>query len=355
MPNFEIVEQTHHSPVVARPTDPEPVAYSDADYTISSETAERLLNRKADNTIRAYKFAWRQFDRWCTDEGRIPLPATPQTLCDYAVRLMGMSLSPSTIGQAIGCIRNKHSEHGHKDEPDHERALEMLRRYRREWADAGNRAEKATPILVNALRKMVDTCDPAAPTGARDRAVLLLGFNLMARRSELAALRITDVEEVDDGLNAHIRYSKTDQAAKGTAIGVPYGQHLETCAVRATRAWVAELDKRGLSDGALFRSIDRHGRIAGEAKAAGKVTARLSGKSVSTIVHRRAVLAGLPNLAGYTGHSLRSGAATSAYLAGKPVSEIATQGRWCEHSPVVLGYIRAVDKWQNNPMRGIGL
>lgn len=355
MTSSEIDVSVPYSPIVARPPELDPVVYGDADFTISPDAAERILTRKADNTQRAYRHAWRQFARWCADEGRVPLPATPQTLADYAARLMGMSLSPSTIGQAISCIRAEHAEHGHADQPDHKIALEMLRAYRREWADAGNRAGKATPILIDALRKMVDTCDPATLAGVRDRALLLLGFNMMARRSEIASLFIGDVEESEDGITAHVRYSKTDQSAKGAAVGVPYGQHAETCAVRATREWLAELDRRGITNGALFRSVDRHGRVAGEPKAAGTPTARLTGKSVSAVVHRRAVLAGLPNPAGYTGHSLRAGAATAAYLAGKPVSEIAAQGRWCEHSPVVLGYIRAVDKWQSNPMRGIGL
>lgn len=82
---------------------------------------------------------------------------------------------------------------------------------------------------------------------------------------------------------------------------------------------------------------------------------RLTGKSVSDITHRRAVLADLEEPGGYTGHSLRSGGATSAYLAGAPVAEIAKHGRWRENSPVVLGYIRVVDQWRNNPMKGIGL
>ncbi len=34
-----------------------------------------------------------------------------------------------------------------------------------------------------------------------------------------------------------------------------------------------------------------------------------------------------------------------AYRAGAPVSTIAAHGRWAPTSPVVLGYIRAVDRW----------
>ncbi|NED50654.1 integrase, partial [Micromonospora aurantiaca] len=62
---------------------------------------------------------------------------------------------------------------------------------------------------------MVSTCDPETPKGARDRALLLLGFNMMARRSELAALDLADITEHEEGLLVRIRRSKTDQAAAG--------------------------------------------------------------------------------------------------------------------------------------------
>ena len=341
------------SPITARPEQPTPAAYTDIDFTIAASTAERLLNATPDNTRRTYDYAWRQFERWCTDEGRVPLPATPQTLADYVARLIGCDLAPATIDNAIGAIRSRHTGAGYEGHPNTKAALKLLRAYRKEWADKGNSVTKATPLLLDGLRAMVSTCDPATPAGTRDRALLLLGFNMMARRSELSALNQGDLREVDEGLIVSVRYSKTDQDAAGTEVHVPFGQHAETCAVRAVTAWRNLLAERDLGGGALFRPIDRHGRIAGEPKTAGRIAERLSGKSISDIVHRRAVLAGLRGH--YTGHSLRSGAATTAYAAGVPVSVIAAHGRWAERSPVVLGYIRAVDKWQHNPMKGVGL
>src|SRR5258707_8649494 len=193
---------------------------------------------------------------------------------------------------------------------------------------------KRPPMLVEALRAMIDTCETTKPRGFRDRALLLVGFNAMCRRSELSGLNIGDVRDAgDDGVTMYIRRSKTDQSARGAEVSVPYGQHTETCAVRAARAWVGELAARGISDGPLFRPIDRYGTIAGQAKQAGTPAIRLTGKSVSDMVHRRALLARLPDPAGYTGHSLRSGAAKSAYLAGAPVAEIALHGRWAANSP----------------------
>jgi integrase len=341
------------SPIVVQPQAAAPVAYTDVDFTIAAETAEQLLKSTPENTQRAYDRNWDQFSAWCLGEGRVPLPATPQTLADYVVRLIGIGLAPATIDQVIGTVRSKHTDAGHDGTPNTKASLKLLRAYKREWADQGNRVRKAPPLLLDGLRAMVDTCDLVTLAGVRDRALLLLGYNMMARRSEVVGLDHMDVREAEEGLVAFIRRSKTDQAAEGVEVNVPYGQHPETCAVRTMAAWWGVLAERDLTSGALFRPIDRHGRIGGEPGSAGRTSKRLTGKSASDIVHRRGVLAGLRDE--YTFHSVRSGAATSAYAAGVPVSVIADHGRWSATSPVVLGYIRAVDKWKNNAMKGIGL
>ena len=343
-------------PIIARPAEPAPVAYSDLDYTISPETAARLIDRHPANTKRAYDWNWTQFARWCDTEGRIALPATPHTLTDYIVRLIGIGLAPNTIEQVIGTIRSVHADAGYPAAPDTRRTLDVLRQYKREWADQGGRVRKAPPVLLDALRAMVATCDPDTPAGVRDRSLLLIGFNGMCRRSELSGLDTGDIVPAgDEGISVYIRYSKTDRDAQGQRVAVPFGQHAQTCAVRATRAWLALLAERGLDAGPLYRPVDRHGRIGGEPATAGKLALRLTGTSVNAIVRRRAQLAGVEDAVKYTAHGLRAGGATAAYLSGAPVAQIAIHGRWAENSPVVLGYIRAVDEWRNNPMKGIGL
>lgn len=342
----------------ARTINPELIVhpgYTDADFAITPETAALLFDSRPANTTAAYTWAWDRFTDWCDDARRVALPATPQTLADYITIMIKADLAPNTIDQAIGAIRSTHTRHGHDRQPNTTAALDLLRAYKRTWADNGNRVRKSKPILLDALRAMIDTCEPGKPADIRDRALLLLGFNIMARRSELSALNVTDLSVDSDGLTVYIRHSKTDQAAVGVEVAVPYGQHQRTCAVRACADWFSLLASRGLIDGPVFRPIDRHGRIGNETAAAGRVATRLSGKSVSGVVRRRAILAGLPNAEEYTGHGLRAGGVTVAYAAGVPVSTIARHGRWSEKSPVVLGYIRAVDKWADNAMRGIGL
>ncbi|TDD97666.1 site-specific integrase [Actinomadura rubrisoli] len=339
------------SPIVVRPTEPPPVAYSDIDFTISADTAERLINSTAENTRIAYDRAWKDFREWCEHEGRVYLPATAQTLTEYVNHMCRGKSAPNTIAQAISTIRSKHTDAGCQDEPDSEKPLKALKTYRRQWAEDGNREKQATPIMPDALRAMIATCDLRTLQGVRDRALLLLGFNMMARRSELVGLDQDDAIETPEGLSVYVKRSKTDQEASGIRVAIPRSKRADMCPVEAVNGWKECLAERGLVDGPLFRPVDRHGRIGGEPNSAGKVAVRLTGKSACDIVHRRGVLANLP--AKYTSHGLRAGSASTAYAAGVPISEIAKHGRWNPNSPVLLVYIRAVDQWRNNPMNDI--
>src|SRR5439155_15935995 len=86
----------------------------------------------------------------------------------------------------------------------------------------------------------------------------LHGFAGMLRRSEVAALAVADVEESPEGLSVTVRHSKTDQAGEGAVVAILPGSFAGTCPVRAVAAWWAAA---GISDGALFRRVDRHGRL----------------------------------------------------------------------------------------------
>jgi integrase len=62
----------------------------------------------------------------------------------------------------------------------------------------------------------------------------------------------------------------------------------------------------GITEGAIFRPMDRHDRVASK---------QLSGEGVCLIVRERVQTAGI-DPTGYSGHSLRAGLATSATQAG---------------------------------------
>jgi integrase len=200
-------------------------------------------------------------------------------------------------------------------------------------------AQKAA-ALTDDIRAMVDATD-AGLIGARDRALVLLGFAGAFRRSELIGLDVEDCAFGKDGLTVTLRRSKTDQAGMGRKIGIPYGSNPETCPVRVLQGWI---EQAGIIAGPLFRSINRHGQVQ---------PGRLSGIDVARVVKKLAERAGLEP-GKYAGHSLRAGHATSAAIAGASERSIMNQ---TGHRSVqmVRRYIRDGNLFRENSAGKLGL
>jgi integrase len=194
--------------------------------------------------------------------------------------------------------------------------------------------------LTDDIRAMVDQAD-VCTIGARDRALILLGFAGAFRRSELVGLDFEDCAFGRDGLTVTLRRSKTDQDGAGRKIGIPYGSNPETCPVRTMQAW---MEQAGISGGPLFRSINRHGQVG---------PGRLSGIDVARVVKKLADRAGL-DAAKYAGHSLRAGHATAAAIAGASERSIMNQ---TGHRSVqmVRRYIRDGSLFRENSAGKLGL
>lgn len=317
-----------------------------ADHDLSARTVERMERSIPANTRRAYEGQWSRFASWCADHERSALPATSQTLAEYAGHLADADRAPSTIEQAIAAVRTAHRYAGHRGLPETDQARAVLRAHKRDRAERGVRTRKAPAVVLDVLRAMVDALDTDTSAGLRDRALIVLGFAMMGRRSELSALRASDLDFTNDGLTVLIRTSKTDQDAAGAEVRIPHGSVPDTCPVRTLRAWLDVLTENGLDGGPVFRCITRHGHLQ---------SAGMSGDAISERVRVLAVRAGVEGAESYTAHGLRAGGPTEAARKGTPIAHIAEHGRWSKASPVVHEYVRAADGWRDNPMRGIGL
>lgn len=291
---------------------------------------------KAPNTRRAYQSDWRAFTRWCDEHGRASLPASPETLILYLSSL-AEARRVSTIQRRLSSISVAHQLAGHPS-PTHDAHVRTVMQGIRRTKGVAPAAKE--PAVTAVLRAMVEAL-PEGAIGARDRALLLLGFAGAFRRSELVGLDVADVRETGDGLVVTLRASKTDQAGEGVKKGIPYGSTPHTCPVRAVRAWK---ELAGLTEGALFRPINRHGQVRPR---------RLSGHAVATIVKRAAQGAGLV-AEHFSGHSLRAGLATAAAQAG--VSErVIMQQTGHKSLPVLRRYIRDGSLFRENAAAKVGL
>jgi integrase len=354
--------------------------HSGADYALPAETAALIREAVPENTVLAYRSRWRSFEDWCRDAGRVALPATAQTVAAYLAHLaVDRALKATTADAHLTAIRAVHRGAG-APLPDGLAARKIVvAAQRREAARDGRYGpRKAVPVMAADLPAIVAACDPETAAGLRDRAVILLGFALLARRAELAALSLSDLEHVPGaGLAVTIRASKTDQAARGVVRRVHYASAEAVCPVRAVLAWTGYLAARGITAGPLFTRIDRWGnlgagaggRYAGAARGreplAGRESlagrdGRLRPQAIGDIVAAACGAAGLARPEAsrgrrrYSGHSLRRGGATSMLKAGAQPLNVSRHGRWADGSRAFAGYVEEATGFGDaNPTKGL--
>lgn len=311
-----------------------------ADFEISDPTRGHLESAVPKNTRRAYKWAWARFTAWCDHQGRTALPCSTETLTEHVTHLRDIEAAPATIDQALGVILAEHNG-VHAVLPRTEDARSSLRGYRRQLAEDGWTPREATPFTPDTLGQAVAAMDLSTLKGLRDQFLLVLGFMMMARRSELAALTLADVTDGPDGLDVNVRWSKTDKLSRGRLVSIPPQADPALDPVRLFRASRGELGDD--VHAALLRHFDLRGRLAGP----------LSATGVNYVVRAAVRRAEIPEAGRYTAHSLRAGGLTDALRRGVPLGIAARHGGWNPESPTVLRYARVADRWRDNAMRDV--
>lgn len=337
--------------------------YGAVDFELPDQAAELIEEAVPENTGRAYRSRWRSFEAWCLATGRVPLPATAQTVAAYLSYLAtARQLKATTVDAHLTAIKAVHRASGHVP-PDGLAARKIVVAAQRREARRDGRygPRRALPVMAGDLPAVVGACDPGTAAGLRDRAVVLLGFALLARRSELAALNISDVVLVaGEGLEVTIRSSKTDQSAAGVVRRIHYAASKPVCPVRAVLAWISFLAERGITSGPLFTRIDRWGRLgatAGGRYATQTRDGRLRPQAIGGIVAAACAAGGLSGPGPdrrHTGHSLRRGGATSMLRAGASPLNVSRHGRWKDGSRSFAGYVEeATGFGDDNPTKGL--
>lgn len=289
---------------------------------------------RSERTREIYSACWSAFEAWCEAHGLQPLPAAPGTVAAYLSARAQDGRKVATLSQALAAISQAHQVAGHASPRTTPLVRETMKGIRRTHGAAPS--QKA-PLLGAQLRTIAREL-PATLGGRRDRALLLVGFAGAFRRAELVSLKVRDLAFGQDGVTVTLRRSKTDQEGLGRKVGLPYGATAATCPVRALQAW---LEAAAISEGPVFRSVDRHGNVG----------LALSGRDVARIVKRAGGAAGLEASA-LSGHSLRAGLATTAAKAGKAAHQIMKQ---TGHRSVAMvnRYIRDADLFSDNAAAGL--
>jgi integrase len=215
---------------------------------------------------------------------------------------------------------------------------------------------KAKPLLANDLRDLIAGLDQQIASGARDAALLSLGWAAALRRSELANLDWQKLGAgggfvcVDErGIVVTLMASKASQDQAETIV-IPAEHMPKACQALAAWATVANLN----AGEPVFRAVEQRQIIAAE-RLTDRSVARIIKSRVEKLLKQRgrskAEAKELVEL--ISGHSLRARYATSAAARDMPAYRIQSHTRH-KSAQMVTGYIREADKWTKSGLDGVG-
>ncbi|MDO8789247.1 MAG: site-specific integrase [Sulfuritalea sp.] len=259
--------------------------------TLSLEVSSYLRASLSDNSRKAYRSDLDQFLGW---GGTVP--ASPELIAAY-LAAHAEHHAPATLARRLVSIGKAHTARGLQSPTGSALVRATLRGIRHTH---GSAQRQVAPAIKEDVLAMV--AGLVGVKGIRDRAMLMVGFAGAFRRSELVSLTVADIEMAKQGMVVQLRRSKTDQEGRGRKVAIPFARGA-VCPVQALQQW---LELAGITEGPLFRAVNRHGVIS---------DAALTPQTVASVVKERAQAVGLDSTK-YAGHSLRSGLVTSAAQLG---------------------------------------
>ncbi|WP_340303421.1 tyrosine-type recombinase/integrase [Roseobacter sp. HKCCD7870] len=180
-----------------------------SDSHIWTAQIERLKGAYAPANIKSYYTDMRTLVDWCVRHDLNWNALSPEDVCDFLEHEAKRGMCHGTVLRRVYSARRVFTLAGVSDPTDNPEVELCLRRIARA------RPKQARGLSLAALHELLDV-QPGTPWGLRNRALLSLGYDLLARRSEITALRSEDVSWRRDGtLEVILRRSKTDQSGCG--------------------------------------------------------------------------------------------------------------------------------------------
>lgn len=283
---------------------------------------EKLLHHLdgayAPNTLRAYKADMLEFTAYCEKNGVCALPAEPETVAAFLMQTVPQGIKSSTIRRKVSSISAIHRFSSLEDPTKHSEVRIIQRKIYRQL---GTRFDQAYPITRALLTRLLAACENDLH-GLRNRALLLVAYDSMRRRTELISLRAEDIEWIPNtGASILLRKSKTDQQGCGKWI------HLTIESTQALHQW---LSAAKISEGLIFRGV----------RSSDAITDGLCESRISRIYKTLARKAGLNEsvVQSISGHSMRVGGAQDLLNSGASLPQIMVKGGWAK-TDTVLRYV----------------
>ena len=279
----------------------------DAALASLARHAEQARGAYAANTERALRADVATFTGWCASAGLAALPAAADTLARYVDDLAGRR-APATIRRAVSSVATFHRAAGLPSPAASQAVVLALKRLHRAQ---GRTQAQASPLTRALVDRMLDAAG-SGPRALRNRALLAVAYDTLARRSELVAMAFDDLTTEPDGHGTMtIRRGKTDQEGRGMV------RYLAADTMGFLQAW---LEAGGVREGAVFRAVGKGGAVGGP----------LDAGDVARVFKQMAKAAGIDPavVARISGHSSRVGAAQDMVRHGVELPAVMQAGGW---------------------------
>lgn len=282
-----------------------------------NESLDRLEGAYAEGTLRAYRADIQAFVNWCKTSKQRPFPARPKIVADFITH-EARRLANSTLKRRLAALSKMHALLRLPNPISDEEVKIALRRALRKKASRPRQALGLSHELRDAI---ISTFDETLH-GKRNRALITVGYDILARRSELVALNVEDIQEQSKIL---IRRTKSDPFGEGrlAALSPPSAQYLSDWLLAAN-----------ITTGPIFRSV----------KGTNISKKSMHEHSIGRILKIAAKEAKLPTqvVENISGHSMRIGAAQDMMLSGCDILPIMAAGGW-KTINVVARYVEKTD------------
>lgn len=281
--------------------------------------AQYIAAAERHNTRRSYASAIRHFEI----EWKGLLPSTTDAISRYLADHAD-TLAINTLRLRLAALSRWHADQGFADPTKSPLVRQVLKGIRSIHAVPEKRARPLELAVLQQIDQWLDAAignaqrsgdRPALLRHTRNRSLMLLGFWRGFRSDELVNLRVDNIEVTPgQGMACYLARSKGDRQLQGRVFKCPALSRL--CPVTAFNAWVR---LAGLTEGPVFRNIDRWGHLADES---------LHANSLIPLLRSLFAEAGVESPEDYSSHSMRRGFAGWARASGWDIKELMAYVGW---------------------------
>jgi integrase len=279
---------------------------------------ERAQHVYPPNTQKAWRCDWQVFLSFCEPRGLSPLPATSECVAGFVTHCREAGRKPATVRRYLSTIAVAHRV-AKLVNPIQDEAVSLELRRLDQAVTVRQRQAKA--LGWEQIKRFLETAGESLPA-TRERALICVAYDTMARRSELIALDVDDIEALPDGTGrALIRRSKTDQVGEGNTA------YLIRTTIRYLSDWLKAAE---ITEGALFRRVIGRGTAKDLPAGRGRIGERLSVDGIAQAFKRVAAWIGMAaeEVAQVSGHSIRVGATQDLLALNIDLASVMQAGRW---------------------------